>query len=126
VGVVRSVVQIVCYRPVPLPARRPLSTLALALDAPLLVLDEPTAQLDPESAVRFAEAVRALRDRGVAVLIVEQNLELLVSLAQRVIVLADGAVLATGAPRDVLGRTSRLSCSVASRSHPHWPRGHDF
>lgn len=85
---------------------------ALALDAPLLVLDEPTAQLDPEAAAQFATAVRALRERGVAVLIVEQNLGLLVSLADRVIVLADGAVLAAGAPRDVLGRTPPLDARL--------------
>jgi energy-coupling factor transport system ATP-binding protein len=94
---------------------------AIALDAPLLVLDEPTAQLDPEAAAQFADAVRALRDRGVAVLIVEQNLELLASLADRVIVLADGAVLATGAPRDVLGRDPPLDPRLGSLRTGHAP-----
>ncbi|MDB4911501.1 MAG: putative transporter ATP-binding protein [Gemmatimonadetes bacterium] len=97
---------------------------ALALDAPLLVLDEPTAQLDPESAAQFANAVRALSERGVAVLIVEQNLALLASLADRVIVLADGAVLASGAPRDVLGRNPPLDARLgalrtANDARPH-------
>ena len=87
---------------------------ALALDASLLVLDEPTAQLDPEAAAKFANAVRALRDRGVAVLIVEQNLELLALLADRVILLADGTVLATGAPLDVLGRNPPLDVRLGS------------
>ena len=81
---------------------------ALALDAPLLVLDEPSAQLDPEAAIEFVEAIRSLRDSGVAVLIVEQNLELLARVAERVIILADGAVLASGAPLDVLGRIPPL------------------
>ncbi len=94
---------------------------ALALDAPFLVLDEPTAQLDPESAAQFANAVRALRDRGVAVLIVEQNLELLASLADRVIVLVDGAVLATGAPRDVLGRDPPLDARLGALRAKHAP-----
>jgi energy-coupling factor transport system ATP-binding protein len=85
---------------------------ALALDAPLLVLDEPTAQLDPDAAIEFADAVRSLRDRGVAVLIVEQNLELLASLADRVLVLADGTVLASGAPRDILGRSPPLDARL--------------
>ena len=87
---------------------------ALALDAPLLVLDEPTAQLDPEAAAEFAEAIRSLRDNGAAVLIVEQNLELLAALADRVIVLADGAVLASGAPLDVLGRIPPLDARLGS------------
>jgi energy-coupling factor transporter ATP-binding protein EcfA2 len=94
---------------------------ALALEAPLLVLDEPTAQLDPDAAAELADAVRALRNRGVAVLIVEQNLELLASLADRVIVLADGAVLATGAPRDVLGRDPPLDARLGSLRTPHDP-----
>jgi energy-coupling factor transporter ATP-binding protein EcfA2 len=92
---------------------------ALALDAPLLVLDEPTAQLDPEAATEFADAVRALRNRGVAVLIVEQNLELLASLADRVIVLADGAVLASGAPRDVLARNPPLDARLGGLRAAH-------
>jgi energy-coupling factor transporter ATP-binding protein EcfA2 len=87
---------------------------ALALDAPLLVLDEPTAQLDPEAAAHFASALRSLRDSGVAILIVEQNLELLASLADRVLLLADGAVLASGAPRDVLGRTPLLDARLGA------------
>lgn len=87
---------------------------ALALHAPLLVLDEPTAQLDPEAAAAFANAIRALRDEGVAILIGEQNLELLAALADRVLVLADGAVIASGAPRDVLGRTPPLDPRLGS------------
>jgi energy-coupling factor transport system ATP-binding protein len=81
---------------------------ALALDAPLLVLDEPTAQLDPEAAHRFVAALRTLRQRGVGVLIVEQNLELLAELADRVLLLADGCVLASGEPHAVLGRDPPL------------------
>ena len=85
---------------------------ALALDAPLLVLDEPTAQLDPEAAGQFADALRLLRNAGVAILIVEQNLELLAALADRVLVLADGAVLASGEPREVLGRSPPLDARL--------------
>ncbi|MEO7040276.1 MAG: ATP-binding cassette domain-containing protein [Gemmatimonadaceae bacterium] len=102
---------------------------ALALDAPLLVLDEPTAQLDPEAAADFARALRSLRDSGVAILIVEQNLELLAALADRVLLLAGGAVLATGAPRDVLGRSPPLDPrlgtlrSVANTPTKEWRVG---
>ena len=98
---------------------------ALALDAPLLVLDEPTTQLDPEASAQFAGAVRALRDRGAAILIVEQNLELLASLADCVLVLGDGAVLATGAPRDLLGRDPPLDARLGGlrMEHERPPRG---
>jgi energy-coupling factor transport system ATP-binding protein len=87
---------------------------ALALDAPLLVLDEPTAQLDPESARRFASAVRALAGAGKGVLIVEQNLELLTAIATRVLVLSEGAPIASGAPSDVLDRWPPLDARLGA------------
>ncbi|MDQ6887199.1 MAG: ATP-binding cassette domain-containing protein [Gemmatimonadota bacterium] len=75
---------------------------ALALDSPLLVLDEPTAQLDPDAARDFVAAVRALAAEGRTILIAEQNLELVRDLATRLLVLADGRVLAEGTPGELL------------------------
>ncbi len=75
---------------------------ALALEAPLLVLDEPTAQLDPDATQRFGERLRALAAQGTSVLLVSQDVDLLKSLATRVVVLADGAPGASGAPAEVL------------------------
>ena len=75
---------------------------ALALEAPLLVLDEPTAQLDPDATRRFGERLRALAAQGTSVLLVSQDRELLRALATRVLVLADGAPRSVGRPGDVL------------------------
>lgn len=75
---------------------------ALALEAPLLVLDEPTAQLDPEATQRFGERLRSLAGNGTTVLLVSQDADLLRSLATRVLVLGDGAPRAFGRPVDVL------------------------
>ena len=63
---------------------------ALALEAPLLVLDEPTAQLDPDATHRFGERLRALAANGTSVLLVSQDAELLRALAARVLVLDQG------------------------------------
>src|SRR5687767_13134994 len=60
---------------------------ALALEAPVLVLDEPTAQLDPDATQRFGERLRALAAQGTSVLLVSQDTDLLKSLATRVVVL---------------------------------------
>ena len=87
---------------------------ALALEAPLVVLDEPTAQLDPEAARRFAGAIRALAAAGRGVLLVEQDLRLLSEVASRVLVLADGRVLAEGDPRDLLHRRPPLDARLGS------------
>ena len=75
---------------------------ALALEAPLLVLDEPTAQLDPDATQRFGERLRALAEKGTSVLLVSQDRELLSALATRVLVLADGGMRAVGRPAEVL------------------------
>jgi energy-coupling factor transport system ATP-binding protein len=76
---------------------------ALALEAPVLVLDEPTAQLDPDATQRFADRLRALAANGTSVLLVSQDAELLRALAARVLVLDQGAPSAFGRPSDVLG-----------------------
>ncbi|MGQ0714692.1 MAG: ABC transporter ATP-binding protein [Gemmatimonadaceae bacterium] len=71
---------------------------ALALEAPLLVLDEPTAQLDPDAARRFGEHLQALASRGTSVLLVSQDVEMLVALATRVLVLDRSSPASYGAP----------------------------
>ena len=75
---------------------------ALALEAPLLVLDEPTAQLDPDATQRFGERLRALAAAGTSVLLVSQDTDMLRALATRVVVLGDGTSRASGHPADVL------------------------
>ncbi len=93
---------------------------ALALEAPLLVLDEPTAQLDPEATQRFGERLRALAANGTSVLLVSQDNHLLRSLATRVLVLGDGVPRASGAPADVLAIPEHAVApvSTADRTEP--------
>jgi energy-coupling factor transport system ATP-binding protein len=69
---------------------------ALALRPRLLLLDEPTSQLDPEAAERFLDQVE---DLGVAVVLAEQRTARALALADRVLFLEDGRVL-LDAPRD--------------------------
>ncbi len=85
---------------------------ALALEAPLLVLDEPTAQLDPDATQRFGERLRALSANGTCVLLVSQDVDLLRALATRVLVLGDGASRAFGHPADVLESPEHADASV--------------
>ncbi|MGN6302314.1 MAG: ATP-binding cassette domain-containing protein [Angustibacter sp.] len=65
---------------------------ALAGDASVLVLDEPTAALTVTEAEHLFTVVRRLRDRGVAVLFVGHRLEEILALSDRVVVLRDGEV----------------------------------
>ena len=77
---------------------------AAALHPELLLLDEPTSQLDPVSAQNFVDAVRRLsRDFGVTVIAAEHRLEELLPISDRVIVLDHGSVIADCAPALLAG-----------------------
>lgn len=70
--------------------------IALLTDPDVLVLDEPTASLDPRQRRRFWELGLAVRDRGGAVVFATQNLEELERFADSVAVLLDGHVVFAG------------------------------
>jgi len=74
----------------------------LAMRSRHLVLDEPTAQLDPEGARLVGDALRALAETGTAMLVAEHRTDVLEALCDRVIVLDAGRIVAGGASADVL------------------------
>lgn len=74
----------------------------MAMQPSLLILDEPTSQLDPIAASDFLAAVGKInRELGVTVILTEHRLEEAFSLASRVIVMEDGTVLCDGTPSQV-------------------------
>ncbi len=76
---------------------------ALIMDPPLLLLDEPTAGLDPESADGFCDLLRGLhRELGLTVVMVTHDLDTLFDLSTRIAVLADQRVIVAGTARDVI------------------------
>ncbi|HEX5010771.1 MAG TPA: ATP-binding cassette domain-containing protein, partial [Planctomycetota bacterium] len=75
---------------------------ALAVDPPLLLLDEPTASLDPARRNDLGDALRALAAAGRALLLTSHDDEFVRDHATRVLVLADGQVVEAGDPREVL------------------------
>jgi len=75
---------------------------ALALEPEVLFLDEPTSGLDPTTARGFDRLVRSLvDDLGITVFLVTHDLDTLLTVVDRIIVLARGTVIADGTARDV-------------------------
>ena len=81
----------------------------LALAPRVLVLDEPTAALDPASSRSVFDVLRkAQRATGVTVVVVEQMVALLAEYCDRVIVLDEGEVALDGSPHEVFARSAEL------------------
>jgi ABC-type branched-subunit amino acid transport system ATPase component len=74
---------------------------ALATGPRLLMIDEPAAGLNPAEVSALLRRIASLRDRGVTVLLVEHNMDLVMTLADRILVMDYGQQLFAGAPADV-------------------------
>jgi branched-chain amino acid transport system ATP-binding protein len=74
---------------------------ALALRPRLLLLDEPSSGLSPQETESFAELLTALAAESTAVLLVEHDVDLVMSVCSKVHVLDFGRVLAVGTPAQV-------------------------
>lgn len=75
----------------------------LAMRPKHLVLDEPTAQLDPAGTRMVADAILRLASDGASILVAEQKTDLLAAISSEVVVLADGRVALRGPADEVLG-----------------------
>ena len=75
----------------------------LAMRPRLIILDEPTSLLDPKTAMELVDLVARLRkELGTTFVVVEHRLDLLVRVADRLVVMSAGAKVLDGTPRDVL------------------------
>jgi branched-chain amino acid transport system ATP-binding protein len=76
--------------------------LALATEPKLLLLDEPMAGTGPEESQRIVELIESLRrDKQMAILLVEHDMDAVFRLADRISVLVNGALIASGTPEAI-------------------------
>ncbi|MFI4998701.1 MAG: ABC transporter ATP-binding protein [Reyranellales bacterium] len=74
---------------------------ALALGPRLLLLDEPTAGMNPTETVEMQALVGELKRSGLTILLIEHKLDMVMQLSDRVVVMDEGVVIAAGKPADV-------------------------
>ena len=75
---------------------------ALATEPKLLLLDEPTAGMNPQETVAFTQLVEKLRtDQGLTVLLIERDMKVVMGASERVTVLDYGEKIAEGAPKEI-------------------------
>jgi branched-chain amino acid transport system ATP-binding protein len=75
---------------------------ALVAEPDLLLLDEPTAGMNPNESARLTEFMRQLRDeRGLTILLIEHDMKVVMGVSERITVLDHGEKIAEGAPQEV-------------------------
>jgi len=89
--------------------------LAICGRAPLLFVDEPTVGLDVESRRAFWAVIRRLRDEGTAIVLTTHYLEEADALADRIVLMAAGRVLAEGSPAQIKARADGKRIIARSR-----------
>jgi ABC-type branched-subunit amino acid transport system ATPase component len=74
---------------------------ALAIEPRLLLLDEVLAGLNPSEIRDMVPVMRAIRDRGITIVMIEHVMQAVMSLAEQVFVLSEGRIIAEGAPHAI-------------------------
>lgn len=84
----------------------------LAMQPRVLILDEPTSQLDPAGTEEVFESVRRLAGSGITILIVEQKMEKLARFCEKILLLKDGRLEGFDTPAHIFSRDNLDSCGI--------------
>ncbi|MGY0288321.1 MAG: ABC transporter ATP-binding protein [Thermoproteota archaeon] len=74
----------------------------LAMEPDIIVLDEPTSELDTANAMRIAGILRKVHEKGKGVIVSEHRLDLFIPLADRIVVIDDGVIVADGPAKKIV------------------------
>ena len=96
---------------------------AVAAGPSVILLDEPASGLGDEESAHLSAFIRSLADRsGMGVLLVEHNLDLVLSVCDRVTVMVSGAVIARGTPAEVVKDPAVLNAYIGESHQSSCPR----
>jgi cobalt/nickel transport system ATP-binding protein len=91
----------------------------LVLDPEVLLLDEPTATLDPKSQSQVVDLIQQWKGTARTVITATHQLEIVEDIADRVLVLEAGSVIAEGTPSDILSNSDLLFRANLIHAHRH-------
>ena len=92
---------------------------ALAVDPGIILLDEPLAGLDQSEAAQQVDTIGEVNAGGITVVLVEHNLEEVVRICRRLVVLSGGRVIADGAPREVISDATVREAYIGDGERVH-------
>jgi branched-chain amino acid transport system ATP-binding protein len=103
----------------PMGAQKLLEVIRALMARPrMLLLDEPAAGLNDSETAELASLLRAVRNSGVTVMVVEHNMSLVMGVADRVMVLDAGILVASGSPKEIRQNARVIEAYVGQQEVP--------
>ncbi len=90
---------------------------ALASEPRLILLDEPAAGMNPSEAEELIEIIRGIKSRGVAVLLIEHHMNVVMGISDRIVVLDYGEKIAEGTPDEIRANPDVIAAYLGAEKH---------
>jgi branched-chain amino acid transport system ATP-binding protein len=95
--------------------------IALATAPKLLLLDEPAAGMDPVESQELMRLIKEIQKQGIAIMLVEHNMKLVMGICDRLVVLNYGSKIAEGKPTDIAQNTDVINVYLGKKQY-HFPQ----
>ena len=90
---------------------------ALATEASLILLDEPTAGMNPQESEEMMTTIRNLRDLGKTVILIEHDMKVVMGISERIIVIDHGVKIAEGTPDEIKNNPMVIEAYLGKETH---------